>query len=54
MSIQKTVQFLCVLASVLHGAGAEIAPVVCPPYYMVHYKGLTNEGELKLPVTYTV
>jgi hypothetical protein len=54
MSIQKTVQFLCALAGVLHGAAAEIAPVVCPPYYMVHYKGSTNEGELKLPVTYTL
>ncbi len=54
MSIQRTVQFLCVLVGALHGAAAEIAPVVCPPYYIVHYQGSTNEGELKLPVTYTL
>jgi hypothetical protein len=49
-----TTQFIFVLAGVLHGSGAEVAPIVCPPYYMVHYKGSTNEGELKLPVTYTL
>ncbi len=54
MNIQKAVRFICVLAGVLQGSAAEIAPIVCPPYYMVHYTGSTNEGELKLPVTFTL
>ena len=54
MNIQKILQLLCVIAGVLRSSAAEIAPIAAPPYYMVHYKGSTNEGELKLPVTFTL
>ncbi|MDB6023163.1 MAG: hypothetical protein JWQ04_3020 [Pedosphaera sp.] len=36
-------------------AGAEgFANVISPPYYLVHYEGSTNEGELKISANYTL
>ena len=55
MNIPKLIQFICVVAGgALQGITAEIPPIVRPPYYMVHYNGATNEGALKLGVTYTL
>lgn len=45
---------MCVLAAAVQGLAVVPTYMVSPPYYMVHYKGSTNEGELKLPVTFTL
>lgn len=54
MNIPKAVQFVCVAAGMLHGFAAQSFSIVCPPYYLVHYEGSTNAGELKISANYTL
>jgi hypothetical protein len=58
MNIRKIVPFICftlIFPSVPFLAAAEdFTNVTIPPYYIVHYGRSTNEGELKIGVTYTV
>ncbi|MDB6126029.1 MAG: GDSL-like Lipase/Acylhydrolase [Pedosphaera sp.] len=51
----RIIYFTIVLSTFSVRAGAEdFTKAVSPPYYRVHYEGSTNEGELKIGVTYTV
>lgn len=51
----RLICFTMLLSSFSFLAGAKnFTNAISPPYYMVHYDGSTNEGELKLGVTYTV
>jgi pimeloyl-ACP methyl ester carboxylesterase len=59
--MQKMIPAVCVICFTIllsaypfRAAAEDFTNVISPPYYMVHYKGSTNEGELKLPVTYTL
>lgn len=54
MNIPKAVPLICVATGIVRGFAGEISPIICPPYYMVHHEGSTNEGELKISANYTL
>lgn len=45
---------ILLLAFSLRAGAEEFANLISPPYYMAHYEGSTNEGELKISANYTV
>jgi pimeloyl-ACP methyl ester carboxylesterase len=45
---------ILLLAFSLRAGAEEFANLICPPYYMVHYQGSANEGELKISANYTL
>jgi hypothetical protein len=54
----RMIRVICsmiLLLAFFYRAGAEeFANLIRPPYYMVHYQGSTNEGELKISANYTL
>ena len=45
---------ILLLAFSFRAAAEDFTNVISPPYYMVHYEGSTNEGELKISANYTL
>ena len=52
MKRSNALWLVCLAAGIVHGTAAPT--IVRPPYYLVHYEGSTNEGELKISANYTL